>query len=58
MLVAGGHKPNIPVTFTYTNVITYETVHIDLMLDALNLLEVMSADIMNAYITALCQDKT
>ncbi len=27
------------------------------MLAALNLLEVMAADIMNAYITALCKEK-
>ncbi len=48
---------NIPATYTYASVVKHETVHIALMLAALNLLNVMAADIMNAYITALCKEK-
>ncbi len=48
---------NIPATYTYASVITHEKVCIALMLTALNLLEVMAADIMNAYIKALCKEK-
>ncbi len=43
---------NVPATYTYTSAVMHETVHIALMLAALNLLEVMAADITNAYITA------
>ncbi len=44
---------NVPATYTYASVVTRETVR----LAALNLLEVMAADIMNAYITAPCKEK-
>ncbi len=56
-LVAGRHMTNVPVTLTYTSVVTCETVCIALMLAALNLLGVMAADIMNAYITGPCKEK-
>ncbi len=56
-LVAGGHMTNVPTAYTYASVVTRETVHIALMLAALILLEVMGADIMNTYITALCKEK-
>ncbi|KAL7460347.1 hypothetical protein ACHAXS_000804 [Conticribra weissflogii] len=39
-LVAVGHMANAPVTFTYTSVVTHETVHIAMMLAALTLLKV------------------
>ncbi|KAL7465848.1 hypothetical protein ACHAXS_006159 [Conticribra weissflogii] len=55
-LVAGSHMANIPAIHTYTNVTICETVHIALILAALNLLDMMAADIMNAYITALCKE--
>ncbi len=48
---------NDPATYTYTSVIMHKTVCITLMLAALNSLEVMTADIMNAYITAPCKEK-
>ncbi len=56
-LVAGGHMTNVPATYTYASVVTRETVRIALMLAALNSLDVMAADIMNAYITAPCKEK-
>ncbi len=56
-LVAGGHMTNVPATYTYASVIMPETVCIALMLAALNLLDVMVTDIMNAYITAPCKEK-
>ncbi len=56
-LVAGGLMTDVPVTFTYASVVTRETVCIALMMAALNLLEVMAADIMNAFITAPCKEK-
>ncbi len=56
-LVACRHMTNVLATYTYASIVTCETVHIALMLAALNLLEVMAADIMNAYITAPCKEK-
>ncbi len=56
-LFAGGYMTNVPATYTYTSVIMCETVCIALMLAALNLLEVMAANIMNAYITAQCKSE-
>ena len=50
--VAGGHKTNAPATITYASVIGRETVRIALTLAALNALEVKSADVENAYLTA------
>ncbi len=56
-LVTGRHLTNVPATYTYASVVTHETVRIPLMLAALNLLDMIAADIMNAYITALCKEK-
>ncbi len=47
----------VPATFTYVSVVTHETVCISLLLAALNLLEVMTADSMSADITAPCKEK-
>ncbi len=55
--MTGGHMTNVPATFTYKSVIKHETVHIALMLAALNSLEVMVADIINACITDTCKEK-
>ncbi len=48
---------NVPAMYASASVVKHETVCIPLMLAALNLLEVMAADIMNAYITTLCKEK-
>ncbi|KAL7460918.1 hypothetical protein ACHAXS_001355 [Conticribra weissflogii] len=56
-LVAGRHMTIIPAMFTYAGVVTLEMVSIALVLVTLNLLDMMAADIMNAYITAPCKEK-
>ncbi|KAL7450695.1 hypothetical protein ACHAXS_000702, partial [Conticribra weissflogii] len=56
-LIAGGNMTNVPATYTYARVVMHKTGCIALMLAALNLLEVMAANIVNAYITALCKEK-
>ncbi len=48
---------NVSATFTYASVATHETVCIGLMLATLNLLDMMVADMMNAYITTPCKEK-
>ncbi len=46
-----------PATITYVSVVSCETVHIALMLAALNDLKVKAGDVLNAYITALVAEK-
>ncbi len=56
-LVAGGHKTEAPATITYASVVSRETVHIALILAALNDLQVKAGDVLNAYITAPVKEK-
>ncbi|KAI2490354.1 Reverse transcriptase (RNA-dependent DNA polymerase) [Fragilaria crotonensis] len=51
-LVAGGHTTETPASITYAGVVSRESVRIALTLAALNDLEVKTADIENAYLTA------
>ena len=50
--VAGGHMTKVPATVTYASVVSRESVQIALTLAALNGLQVKTADIENAYLTA------
>jgi hypothetical protein len=50
-LVAGGHMTKAPATITYASVVSCETVHIALLMAALNDLNVKVGDVLNAYIT-------
>ena len=56
-LVAGGHQVDTPAVMTYASVIGRETVRIALTIAALNDLEVTTADVQNAYLTAPCAEK-
>lgn len=56
-LVAGGHMTETPATITYASVVSRESVRIALTLAALNDLEVKTADIENAYLTAPVGEK-
>jgi hypothetical protein len=51
-LVVGGHLTKAPATITYASVVSCKTVHIALMLAALNELEVKAGNVLNAYIMA------
>ena len=55
--VAGGHMTEPPVAATYASVVSRESVRLGLMLAALNDLQVLTADIQNAYLTSPCQEK-
>ncbi|KAI2500399.1 Reverse transcriptase (RNA-dependent DNA polymerase) [Fragilaria crotonensis] len=56
-LVAGGHMTETPGSVTYASVVSRESVRIALTLAALNDLEVKTADIENAYLTAPVGEK-
>ena len=56
-LVADGHKTNTPSTMTYRSVNSNDSIRICLLIAALNDLDVLSADIQNAYLTAPNKEK-
>lgn len=51
-LVGDGHKTEVPEYSVYSSVVSRDSVRLFFLLAALNDLEVMSADIQNAYLTA------
>jgi hypothetical protein len=55
--MAGGHMTETPASNTYASVVSRESVCIAVTLAALNDLEVKSADIENAYLTAPVTEK-
>ena len=54
--VAEGHKTNPPASITYSSLVARDTVRIAFIIVALNNLEVMSCDIVNAYLNAPCRE--
>ncbi len=56
-LVAGWHMTDAPSTITYPSVVSCETVQINLLMAALNDLEVKIGDVLNAYVTAPVTEK-
>lgn len=55
--VAGGHPTDPPVESVYSSVVTWESVRIMFLIAALNDLQVIGADIQNAYINARTGEK-
>ena len=56
-LVADGHKTSTPATITYSSVVSRDIIRIALTIAALNGLEILACDILNAYLTAPCREK-
>ena len=56
-MVAGGHKTKPPNSVTYSSVVSRDSVRICLLIAALNELDIQSADIENAYLTAPCRER-
>ena len=55
--VAGGHMTEAPASLTYSSVVSRESVRIAFTVAALNDLDVLVADIGNAYLNADCREK-
>jgi hypothetical protein len=55
--VAGGLMNEPPRAVTYASVVSRESVRIGFLIPALNDLNILSADIQNAYLTSPCQEK-
>ena len=56
-LVAGGHTTDMPASVTYSSVVSRDSVRIAFIIAALNDLDIMSADIGNAYLNAPNKEK-
>ncbi len=56
-LVAGGHMTDTPASLTYSSVVSRDSVRLALMIAALNDLDILVADIGNAYLNAETREK-
>lgn len=56
-LVAGGHVTDPPTSMTYSSVVSRESVRIAFLIAALNDLDVLAADIGNAYLNATTRER-
>ena len=57
-LVAGGHRnKDVPAYATYSSVVSRESVRLGLLVAAINGLDILAADISNAYLNAPCREK-
>ena len=55
--VAGGHLSDLPSSITYSRVVSQESIQIAFLVAALNRLDVLAADIQNAYLNAPTEEK-
>jgi hypothetical protein len=55
--VAGGHVTDPPTSITYSSVVARDSVHLAFLIAALNELDILSADIGNAYLNAPTKEK-
>ena len=55
--VAGGHMTDPPSTLTYSSVVSRDSVRIGFLLAALNDLELLAADVGNAYLNAPTRER-
>jgi hypothetical protein len=55
--VAGGHTTETPASTTYSSVVSRDSVRIAFMFAALNDLDILAADVGNAYLNADCREK-
>jgi hypothetical protein len=56
-LVAGGHMTDPPASITYASVVSRESARIAFLIAALNDLDILAADIGNAYLNAPVREK-
>lgn len=58
-VVAGGHMANdVPSYLSYSSVVSRETVRLSFMVASLNNLEILAADVGNAYLNATPKEKS
>jgi Reverse transcriptase (RNA-dependent DNA polymerase) len=57
-IVAGGHMTDVPKESVYSSVVSRDSVRIALTIASLNQLDVLAADVQNAYLNAPTKEKT
>jgi hypothetical protein len=55
--VAGGHQRDPPKESVYSSIVSRDSVHLAFLIAALNDLEILSADVQNAYLNAPTKEK-
>jgi hypothetical protein len=55
--VAGGHQTDPPKESLYSSIVSHDSVHLAFLIAALNDLEILSADIQNAYLNAPTKER-
>ena len=55
--VASGHMMEAPASMTYLSVVSRDSVQLAFLIAALNNIDIMSIDLENAFIQALCHEK-
>jgi hypothetical protein len=55
--VAGDHVTDPPTSITYSSVVAHDSVHLAFLIATLNDLDILSADIGNAYLNAPTKEK-
>ena len=55
--VAGGHVTDPPTSITYSSIVARDSVRLAFLIAALNDLDILSADIGNAYLNAYTKEK-
>ena len=55
--VAGGHLANPPSFITYVSLISLDSARLDLIIAALNELDILAGDIQDAYLNASTKEK-
>ena len=55
-LFGGGHMTEAPSSFTYSSIVSRDSIRIALAVAALNELDLLACDIQNAYLTAKCRE--
>ena len=56
--VVDGHNHPVKLSPSYSTIVSRDSVRIPFLLAALNLLEILSCDIQNAYLSAPCREKS
>ena len=55
--MAGGHTTEAPSSIKYSSVVSSESVRLEFTIAALNGVDVMSCDLENTYMNAMCREK-
>jgi hypothetical protein len=56
-IVAGGHQTDPPKESVYSSIVSHDSLHVAFLIAALNDLEILSADVQNAYLNAPIKER-